>query len=128
MNSFNELPHLTIIPGLELILRSSRITHSKKNVSLSFNLSSERVSVYLILDAHDLGYHGRLEILEAFAETMNIYLGQLISKNNLPETLSTPKLLNIDLELDFKDNKWSFFEFHFNESIFPVAIRVDRKQ
>lgn len=127
MISFQNLPYLQIFSGLEISLKEEKIYSSKKNLSVYFDLSFNKVSGHLILDAHELGHTGRMEILEAFTETMNIYLGKILSLEESKELISPPRLLNIDLNLSFEKGNWSFFEFLFNDSIFPVAIAIEQK-
>jgi|SRR5690606_20129027 len=128
MIRFQEIPHLQLFSGLELDLTDKRVRETKKNISVHFSLSQESVSAYLLLDSHEFSHSQRMELLEVLSETMNIYLGKLLSQTKSEQELSVPRFLNIDQTVSFKDDMWNFFELLFNENIYSVAVSTERKQ
>ena len=123
MISSQAFEELVILPTLALRQTKEEINNSARNISVEFKLGNDSITGFLILDAFHLDFNQRMELISMFAESLNIFLGNKLSKDSSPLELSAPRLINLDREINFLDNNtWYRFSLVYEEISYPVVL------
>lgn len=123
MISSQAFEDLVILPTLALRQTKEEINNSARNISVEFKLGNDSITGFLILDAFHLDFNQRMELISMFAESLNIFLGNKLSKDSSPLELSAPRLINLDREINFLDNNtWYRFSLVYEEISYPVVL------